>query len=182
MEGSLIAGIVATVMSIVGSCWYSVVTHEWSHYFAGRAAGVPSNDIRVRMRPHPPHVALRNNGRWLSPSDTDYVDTFIRHQQKVGWAWFFIAAGSVGEMVLVLGATAILLAVGWNVMAIFLVVTSTVLVVIYLIGDAIMTRRSENPAGDFSGMWHISRSGTAATVCVTLLIRLLALFIVVSLV
>lgn len=160
----VISVIVSTVLAILGSAWYSVVTHEWSHYLTGRAAGVPSKSIRVRMRPNPPHVALHDGHEWLSPDDAGYVETFFSYQSRIGWAWFYIAAGTIGELLAVLAAAVLLSAFGLTVMALILLGTSAGITLIYLIGDVALSRRYERPAGDFSSMWQITKPGTTALV------------------
>lgn len=157
----VISGVVASVMAVLGSSWYSLVTHEWSHYVAGRLAGVPSQCIRVRMRPHPPHVALHDGQEWLSPDHRRYVDTFCGYQPRVGWAWAYVAAGTVGGLLLVVVAAAVLVAFGLVIMALILVGTSAAITLVYVLGDVFLTRRRGAPAGDFSAMWQISKAGTA---------------------
>lgn len=157
----LLWGIFATVMSVLGSSWYCVVTHEWSHYLAGRAAGVPSRNIKVRMRPNPPHVALYNEDEWLTPDQPQYVQTFQAYQPRTVWAWFYIAAGTLGQLVAALAAVAVLRLFDLTIMAIILLGTSVAFTLIYLIGDAVVSRKHRSPAGDFSSMWQITRSATA---------------------
>lgn len=157
----IIWSVIATIMAVLGSSWYSLVTHEWSHYVAGRLAGVPSQCIRVRMRPHPPHVALHDGQEWLSPDHRRYVDAFCMYQPRVGWAWAYVAAGTVGGLLLVVVAAAVLVAFGLVIMALILVGTSAAMTLAYVVGDVLLTRRRESPAGDFSGMWQISKAGTS---------------------
>lgn len=148
-------GLLGDLAAVVGFAWGLVVIHEYGHWAAGRGFGVPADSIRVRIQ-NPPHVALRNGERWLSPSDPGYADVYQAHRGGIGPAWLFIAAGEIAESVAALTLLGVLLAIGATDVATVLVWTSLLLLVAYLVGD--LARGAV--VADWSAMYAVHRLWT----------------------
>lgn len=168
-------------MAVLGSSWFAVVIHEHSHYVCGRAVGVPREKITVRMKPRPPHVALHNDHQWLSPGHPEYNPTFWRYQPATGAAWFYIAAGTIGETLITTMLSFGLALGGLHIMALILIATSTAFEVAYLCFDVALSSKHQRPYGDFSALWRINRAGTVVAILASFILRGAAILVLVLL-
>lgn len=171
-------GIISSVMAVLGSSWFAVIIHEHSHYLMGRAVGVPREKIKVRMKPWPPHVALHDDHQWLSPDHSDYNDTFFRYQSKLGPAWFYIAAGTIGETLITTVVSFGLMLAGLSIMALILIATSTAFELGYLCVDAVLSHKRQKSHGDFSALWGLHPIATVAMILSLMALRAAAIVII----
>ncbi|ROR74499.1 hypothetical protein EDD31_2917 [Bogoriella caseilytica] len=161
---------------IAATVWMAVLIHEAGHYLAGLAVGLPARAMRIRLRPAPPHVALRDGEQWLSPEDRAYVPAFVQYRESAPAAWIFIAGGFVAETVAMVGLALATQAVAG--LPAIVLLTSTAILLLYLAGDVIGSARSGEPTGDASALWRLSKAGTLTLIAVLLGARALALMMV----
>jgi hypothetical protein len=156
-------------ISIFFACLFAVfgiiAVHECGHYLAGAAAGIPRHAMKIRLFAFPQHVALWSEGRWLHPiRDYDqYVTTSMSLLKDRLRAGIYVAAGllvqTLAFVCLVLGLKATGAPGFWiTPMACALVS----LPCLYLGVDLVLTRLSGKPSGDFSSLWRISPTASAA--------------------
>lgn len=176
----LVWNILATIWAIIGSAWFAMMIHEGSHYFCGRAVGVPRKKIAMRINFRQPHVALHDGDQWLNPDQPDYVPTFMKYQPKVARAWGFIAAGAIGETLITTMVAIALDLMGLTVMALILLAVSTAYMLIYVVVDFFFSFRRRKPHGDFSALWQISLGATGITATVIFAVRISALLVLIS--
>ena len=76
-------------------CIFGLITvHEFGHFLAGWAGGIPAGDMRVRLLTFPQHVALRFQDRWVSPFELDpYLATMSRHLVTTPRLFLYTAGG-----------------------------------------------------------------------------------------
>lgn len=175
-------GIISSVMAVLGSSWFAVVIHEHSHYFTGRAVGVPREKITVRMKPRPPHVALHDDHQWLSPDHPNYVATFYRYQPNMRPAWFYIAAGTIGEALITTMFSFGLVLAGLSIMALILIATSTAFDLAYLCFDVTLSYKRGRSHGDFSALWRIYPVATTTMILSVMALRAAAILVIVMLI
>lgn len=155
-------GFVVDSLSVLGFAWLLIVVHEYSHYVGGRMLGVPADSMRVVVANNPPHVALREGEAWLTPLDESYADVFQRHRSGVAPAWWYIAAGSVGESVVALVVIAGLMWAGADEVAGPLAWATALVFTVYLVGDAAMSLTRKVVSGDWSAMYVVQSVATVA--------------------
>lgn len=151
------------VVDIIGSVGFAVLiiaVHEHGHRFAALLAGVPRQDVKVVLDARPPHAALRDGERWLTPDDRDYQSTFRRHQPGAWWAWVFVAGGLIVETFTSAVAVLVLVAIGADEVAEVLAATTLGLFIVYLAGDLGASLRHRVAAGDHSALWRINPLAT----------------------
>lgn len=147
-------------LAIVGSL---ILAHELGHYLAGAIAGVPRQSMRVVVTSFPPHVALLDDGEWISPREYDRFSTvFSRYVSRERAAYGFVAGGHVGELAFVCVVTGLAMASGFEWLAARVVWFAILLGAAYLVVDLVGTGIRGVPHGDFSGMWAMARGPTVA--------------------
>ena len=135
-----------------------IVGHEFGHFLAGAAVGVPLSEMKIRLLTFPPHVALRSEGRWLHPvHDFErYVSAstlLLNGRIRNG----FFAAGGLLLQTFVFAAVVFASASAgvprfWSVPIICALLA---LPCFYLVSDLSFTRRAKRPSGDFSALWQL---------------------------
>lgn len=172
--------IVGQVLPVLGyvfaTAWVAVLIHEAGHYLAGLAVGLPARAMRIRLKPSPPHVALRDGERWLAPDDRGYIAAFIQHRDSAVAAWFFIAGGFIVETAAML--TLAFATQGVGSLPVIVLITSTAILLLYLVADGLGFLRSGQPTGDAGAMWQIGRAGTIGLLAALLGARGAALVLV----
>lgn len=138
-----------------------VAVHEAGHFLAGWMGGIPLADMRIRLFTFPQHVALRGQGRWLSPNSDDFPEYLAKMQQCLptsGRLFLYTAGGFLLETVAACAIVGLLLACGWLWPAQVVAVCSLWLFCSYvLMMDLPMTIKCGFPCGDLSGLWKIAR-------------------------
>ncbi|MGB3684384.1 MAG: hypothetical protein WA991_00985 [Ornithinimicrobium sp.] len=163
-------GVLLDVLAGLGFAWGLIVIHEYGHWAAGRAFGVPADSIQVKMN-NPPHVALRVGEHWLSPSVPGYAEAYQAHRAGRGPAWLFIAAGEIAESAAALILLGILLTAGATDVAIVVAWTSLILLVVYVVGDLIVSLTRKAVVADWSAMYALQRLWTVGLAVVLLVVR-----------
>ena len=57
--------LLVTVIAFATCLFVLIAVHEFGHYLAGWAAGIPARDMRVRLFVFPQRVELRADNRWI---------------------------------------------------------------------------------------------------------------------
>lgn len=152
-------------MDLVGGLGFAlllIVVHEYGHLGIGRLLGVPADSIRVDLGGSPPHVALRDADRWISPKEGDYAEVFQRHCGDIRSAWTYIAGGAAVESAFALTLIVALNAFGAHDVAIVLSWATAALFAAYLVGDAAVTASRGGVSGDWSAMFAVHQVATIA--------------------
>jgi hypothetical protein len=141
-----------------------IYVHEMGHYLYGQLfAGIPGDRIRMVLRASPPHVQLESEGRFLSPDDPGYIDTFRSHAPGAGQAVGFIAAGYVLQIAATIGVVSAMTSLGVDgdltqrVVRIAAIVTGAVLLL-----EAAGSLWTKAPTGDIGALWKVSRPAALA--------------------
>ena len=161
---------------VAATAWVAVLVHEAGHYLAGRVVGVPARAMRIRLTTAPPHVALRDEERWLAPDQSGYIGAFTRQRNSAAAAWFFIAGGFVVETAAVLAAGFALQDAGT--VAPIVLLTSTCILLLYLGADVLGSLRGGQPYGDAGAMWRLHAGGTVLLLAAALAGRAVVLALV----
>lgn len=155
-----------------------ISVHEWGHYLAGLAGGIPRHAMRVRLFVFPQHVALKSGAQWLHPQ-FDYAQyataamAFLRDQPR---AVLYVAGGLVLQTVGFAGFVAGGVAAGIPRLWLIPVACAMASVfVLYLIGDLLFTCFTRRPCGDFSFLWKISPVNCLFVTIVTLAVHVTVL-------
>ncbi|MGB3542271.1 hypothetical protein [Rubrivirga sp.] len=141
-----------------------IVVHEAGHYLAGRLAGVPAHAARIRLLALPQHVALKDDGGWISPLSYErYVAAAERYLPTPGRAFAFVAGGPVFETAAAAASCVAAITLGHPLIAFVIATAALGLHIVYvLVFDLALTWRHGAPAGDTAVMWTISRAGALA--------------------
>ena len=148
-----------------------IALHECGHFFAGMAAGIPADQMKIRLLVFPQHVALRDGEDWLSP--TDYHRYVSRSQAILKDRKGLIAYVSGGLLV----ETTTFIGFVWMCRALDmpylwqvpLTIALASLPMTYLVADILASGRARHPCGDFSGLWKISRPSAALVTAVVII-------------
>lgn len=160
----MILGIALFVAS--GAAVFAVIAvHEFGHYLAGAAGGIPRGAMRIRLFTFPQHVALQCDRRWLHPiHDYDHyaaaAGSFLKDGLRAG---SYVAGGLLTQTVafvcLVFALSAFDLPRLWITP---IVCASASVPILYLGYDLIVTQLVKKPSGDFSFLWRISPMASVA--------------------
>src|SRR5262249_61353121 len=77
-----------------------IAVHESGHYLAGLMGGIPAQDMRLVLLAFPQHIAVRDEGEWVSPVRDigRYVEVTRRHLRSRAAAFLWVAGGMVLEL------------------------------------------------------------------------------------
>ena len=142
----------------------------------GRFLGIPKNKIKVVLNEPPPHVALNDNGNWLSPGTMEYIRAFTVFRAEPWAGWLYIAAGMLGETIVILVISTFLTVFNFHVLGVTLFVTSSIILGIYFLLDVFLTNHFSQPYGDFMSMWSMSKGMTILFILLLLLFRSCGLY------
>lgn len=165
------AGLAIDLVGAMGFAIALVSVHEYGHLLTGRILGVPAHAIRVELGGRPPHTALHDGERWLSPDEPGYAAAFCTHRAGARAAWTYVAGGVAFETLMSAIAVLLLVVVGGGEVAIVLAVTSLVLHIAYLGADVALTMRHGRPYGDHAALWALHRRATYALVAAVLVVK-----------
>ena len=167
------------VIAFVAAFFALISVHEFGHYLAGCAAGIPARDMRVRVFVFPQRVDLRANDRWIWANEWElFLATMWGHLKTTPRVYLYVCGGLVMETIFSVAVTIGFVALGRRDFA-FLVAFSTILhYVTYLMWDIPSAWRRGHAMGDFSGLWALARFPTALLVSALLTIQFLLLWYV----
>lgn len=137
--------------------------HELGHYLAGAVAGIPATDRRLVVLALPPHVALADDGEWVSPFETDrFAAAYGQYDPDGRYSVLFTAGGLVAQTVTAatVGVTAHTLAPD---LAADVVWTSLWFFGGLLLVDVVVTTRRQRPFSDVSHLWRLDPTVALAT-------------------
>ena len=132
-----------------------VIAHELGHYVVGWYVGVPRDRMRIRLVSARPHVALRDGDTFRSPTDERYGAILAQYVENDRGRYAYVAGGHALELLFVTTVVVTSLAGRVSDLGARFVWFSLLLAAIYLVVDAISTRRAGRPFGDGSVMWRM---------------------------
>lgn len=138
--------------------------HEAGHYLAGLTAGIPASEMRMRLFAFPQHVALRDEGAWISPITNieRYVDVSRRYLTTRSAAFRYVAGGMVVETVFTAFVCLTALQLDWRFLAFWIAAISLGMYLInVLLMDVPWALIRGHAIGDTSGLWTIAKVPTA---------------------
>ena len=156
------------------ACYLLLVSvHEFGHYLAGWAGGVPRSDMRLRLLTFPQHVALRDGERWVAPSALEsYLAVMQRHLRTTPRLYLYTAGGMLLETAFTVIVSVILLLAGLPKLVLVIAGLSLWLWLVYvMLVDVPMAIRRGHPWGDLSGLWWLAKGPTLILAVGMLLIR-----------
>ncbi len=161
-----------------GCVFVLIAVHETGHFLAGWAGGISARDMRVRLLTFPQHVALRVDGRWVSPGDFEpYLAKMRACLPTPARLFLYTAGGFLLETAFAVGVVSAALALGYRWPAQVVAVCSLWLLGSYvLLMDLPFTLRYRVPCGDLTGLWWVSRAPTAVLAVVLFAVRGLLLW------
>ncbi len=136
-----------------------IAVHELGHYIAGRIGGIPASDMKLALMAFPQHVALLDEGEWVSPVRDigRYVEISGRHLRSRNAAFWWVAGGMLLELAFASAACGVALGLGHRAVAFWVASMSLGM---YLINVGLMDLpwaiRYRRAAGDTSGLWQIA--------------------------
>jgi len=170
-----IVQIISIMFSLFAAAWFTIVVHEYSHYLAGRMLNIPKNKLKVQLDDNPPHVALYDK-KWLSPDSENYIPTFRKYRKETYAAWTFIAAGTVGESIVILTLSLSLIWFNAATIGLIFLGTSTAILLIYLLVEGFMKLKYSRSYGDFTAMYAIYPLLTVILLVTILSLRFFGLY------
>jgi hypothetical protein len=143
-----------------------VSVHEAGHYLAGRAAGIPAAEMRIRLLTFPQHVALRDGERWVPPFDLGpYLAVMRRNLRTAPRLYLYTAGGMLLETAFMLAVCVLALRWGQQWLALLVAGMSLGILLVYLAAMNVpMAIRRGHPWGDVSGLWWLAKTPTAVLV------------------
>lgn len=162
------------LITYTGAITLLIAVHECGHYLAGALAGIPVREMRIRLLTFPQHVALREDGRWVSPVEAEpYFAAMQRHLRTAPRLYFYAAGGQFTESALTTATCLGLLAAGRpRIASIFVEMSLWLFVLGVLAVDLLPAWRAGRPMGDVSGMWAVAKAPTALLIAALLALRL----------
>jgi hypothetical protein len=147
-----------------------ITVHEAGHYLAGRCAGIPARDMRIRLLRFPQHVELRDGGDWVSPvaNIQRYIDVQWQRLKTIPRVYAYVSGGLLLETVFTVCLSVLLFAVDRPKIAFAVAGVSLLMFLPWLVIDGVSVCRGRI-SGDLSGLWFLARIPT-----LVLLVLLLA--------
>lgn len=119
-------------------------------------------------------------GEWVSPHEFDrYRECYERHDPEYEHMERYVAGGEIIQTLVVVPAAVALAFAGFAAVAANLLVLSILVTLIYVVLDAVWSRRTGAPAGDYSALWAVSPRIPALLLVGFLFVHLAAFFFVV---
>lgn len=131
------------------------LVHEVGHYVAGAVAGIPADARRFVVLAVPPHVALADGGRWVSPFENDrFSIAYGRYDPDRRYSVLFTAGGLLAQTV---AAVAVGVAAGpyLPVFARGVVVVSLWFLAGHIVVDLVRTAWRGRPTHDVTHLWRL---------------------------
>ena len=111
----------------------------------------------------PQYVALRDGDEWVGPDELrQYITVYEEYDPESEQKVAFIGGGLMVQTLGVILASAILVSIGLTEIAASIVSFSLGITVFYLIYNFTFSVYNGHPAGDFSGIWSVSRASALA--------------------
>jgi len=159
-ESSALLGLPDAVLTGVGfvvAATAALAVHALGHYYAGRQiSGVPATAITVGLGRFPQHVALRDDGDWVTAVESRrYRAVYREFDPELDHFERFVAGGDIVQAAVVVPVALALAAAGFQTAAGVAVVGSLLATATLVAADAVRTKRGDGAAGDYSTLWVI---------------------------
>lgn len=144
-----------------------IAVHECGHWFFGRLAGIPSDQMRIRLWRFPQQVQLREADGWISVSTYDrYFERLKQFVPSRAGQFAYVVGGFVCETVFLAALTIALGLKGFWLYSMVAPGLSLMMYLIYVFAmDIPQSRTLQRPWGD-STILHSLAPGWAAGVAV----------------
>ena len=161
--------------------WVVLFVHELGHYYTGRQiVGIPAADIKLVSPLFPRYVALRDDNEWVSPMEFErYRTCYERYDPAYEHLERYVAGGEIIQALVVVPAAVALALLGFDGLAGALLFISILTTLVYVVYDAIWSRYSGSPSGDYSALWVVSPRIPALLLVGFLFVHLGALYFIV---
>jgi hypothetical protein len=140
-----------------------IAVHEWGHFAAGWAGGIPARNMRVRLFTFPQHVVLRNGDHWVSPFEFEaYLATMWAYLKTTPKVYLYTVGGLLAETLFSVGAFVMFVECGRPKWAFLIAFMSCCLFAgAVLMLDVVLAMLRGHACGDISGMWAMAKVPTA---------------------
>jgi len=158
--------LIYTIVAFAVCFFVLIAVHEFGHFLAGWAGGVPARNMKIRLLVFPQRVLLRDGDRWVSPLDIGpYVTVMRRYLTTLPKCYLYVAGGLLSETLFSSATSVAFVELGWLTFA-FLVAFSTLIhYIAYLVLlDLPMALWNGRASGDFSGLWSMAKIPTVMLV------------------
>ena len=150
---------IAIFLGCTAAVFVMIALHECGHFIAGMAAGIPANQMKIRLAVFPQHVAIRDGDEWLSPvgNSQRYIARSMTMIKDKKGAIVYLSGGLLTQTLVF--AVFVLLGRSLGVPRLWVTPVTCALValpVLYLLADLFVARHANHPCGDFSWLWKIS--------------------------
>ena len=136
-----------------------IALHECGHFMAGLVAGIPADQMKIRLTTFPQHVAIRDGDQWLNPvrDSQRYIARSMTMIKNRKGAIAYVSGGLLVQTAVFVAFVLVCRSVSahhlWVTPATCALVA---LPLLYLLADLFATKQANHPCGDFSGLWKIS--------------------------
>lgn len=149
-----------------------ISVHELGHWFFGRLAGIPNNQMKIRLLTFPQQVQIRDAEGWVSVSTFDRYFTRLRElvpsrSDQLAYA----AGGYVFETIFLVAVTFFLGYQGYRLYAIVAPGLSLMMYLVYLIAmDIPQSRTLQKPWGDTTILYSLApRYAIIVAACIVII-------------
>ncbi len=135
-----------------------ISVHELGHWFFGRLAGIPNNQMKIRLLTFPQQVQIRDTDGWVSVSTFDRYFTRLRELVPSRSGQFaYVVGGFVFETVFLITVTFVVGYQGYWLYAIVAPGLSLMMYLIYLFAmDFPQSRALQKPWGDSTILYSLA--------------------------
>lgn len=159
----------------------TIAMHEVGHYIFGIIVGIPSKKMKIRLLTFPQHVAIKKDNKWISPQDKNYVSEVLKYIKTEKDAFLYVSGGFILETIFFIFFVLISKHLGLNENVLQSIIITLILFhLLYFLMDLIITAKTQNPSGDLTGLWKISKLGTLIIIGLMIIVYLIALWYVLS--
>lgn len=188
--------VLQTAVGAVLAVWGVALVHQFGHYLAGwRIVGIPRSEMRLVTLLVPRYVALRvgdeerdettedetsADAKWVSPMAFDrFRAAYERHDPRYEHFERFVAGGEIVQVLVLVPVAIVLALAGFSTPAAILLGASIATTFVFVVVDAVRTRQSDGPSGDYSALWPVSRRLPALLLLAFFFVHLGAIYFVV---
>lgn len=127
-----------------------ITVHECGHWFFGRLAGIPADQMRIRLLTFPQQVQLRDSDGWISVSTFDrYFERLREFIPSRAGQFAYVVGGFIFETVFLAVITVILGLQGYWLYAIVAPGVSLMMYLVYVFAmDIPQSKSLQKPWGD----------------------------------
>lgn len=159
-----------------------ITVHEFGHWLFGRLAGIPNNQMRIRLFTFPQQVQLRDAEGWISVSTFDrYFERLREFVPTRSGQFAYVVGGFVFETAFLTAITIVLGFQGYWLYAIVAPGVSLTMYLIYVFAmDIPQSKSLQRPWGD-STILHSLAPGWSIAVAVGMVVVRIALILAAAL-